>query len=115
MDNKTNGFSTNNGVYPTVLITNDLCDCQPTGENRGYTYIDHSDDDDWVDEHDGNEAEYQIPNRTSFYQLMADICQAIHSNIKGYINRGSGPGDDTTCDIQNAIYLLNDMRSFDLL
>ena len=110
MNYKTNGFSTNNGIYPTVLITDDLMDCQPNGENRSYTYIDHSDDEDWLDEHDDNGAEYQIPDRAAFYQLMDDICMAIHNNIDGY-----EPGDDTTCDVQNAIYLLNDMRSFDLL
>ena len=107
---KFKSFTTEKGTYPTVFTCFDPCDCTPNNPNALYTYIDHTDDDAWVDEHDGNGAEYQIPDRAAFYQLMDDICLAIHNAIDGY-----EPGDDTTCDVQNAIYLLNDMRSFDLL
>lgn len=108
-NNKTTGFSTNNGVYPTVLITDDLMDCQPTPrENAKYTYIDHSDDDDFMDEHDGYGAEYHIPNRAAFYELMDDILLQMHNAIDDY-----EPGDDTSNDVWNAIDLLNNMRSFD--
>ena len=113
-NNKTPGFSTNNGIYPTVVFTYDFCDCAPNNISPLYTYIDHSEDDDYLDSHDDDEAiEIHIPNRMALCQLMNDICLAIHNNIQGYLDINAAPGDDTSNDIWNAIDFLNDLRSYD--
>ena len=109
---KTKGFTTNNHVYPTTLITQDLVDCQPDGNGRSYIYIDHSDDEDYLESHDYQSAEYQIPNRVALYELISDICNAISNQIQ---RSGYSPLDDATCDIEISTNLLNDLTSFDSL
>ena len=107
------GFTTEPGTYPTVLYTDDLMDCQPAGNGRSYIHIDKTDDDEWIEEHDGSTAEYQIPNRIALYQLIADISTMIKNNIQGYLKLNTTPGDDTTDDIHNSIYLLKELQEFD--
>jgi hypothetical protein len=115
-NNFTPGFRTANNTFPTVLLYYDLCDCQPHRENPLYTMIDHSDDEDYMDNHDDDEViEYQIPDRTAFYQLMDDILMAMHNEIQGYQDIQSSPGDDATNDILEAISLLNNMRTYDFI
>ena len=114
--NFTPGFRTANNTFPTVLLSYDLCDCQPHRENPLYTMIDHSDDVEYMDHHDDDEAiEYQIPDRTAFYQLMDDILMAIHKEIQGYQDIQSSPGDDASNDIFEAISLLDNMREYDFI
>lgn len=113
-NNFTPGFRTANNTFPTVLLSYDLCDCQPHRENPLYTMINHSNDEEYMDHHD-EAIEYQIPDRTAFYQLMDDIIMAIHNEIQGYQDIQSSPEDDSTSDIQEAISLLNNMREYDFI
>ena len=115
-NNFTPGFTTPNNEFPTVLFYYDLCDCQPHRENPLYTMIDHSDDEEYMDNHDDDQAiEYQIPDRTAFYQLMDDILMAIHDEIHGYLKINTDPGDDASNDILEAISLLDNMREYDFI
>jgi len=112
---KTKGFTTNNNVYPTTLITYSLGDLQPDTNGRSYIILDHSDDDDYLESHDYRDTEIQIPNRVALYQLVTDICNAISNEAQTYLNMGTAPLDDATNDIEIATNLLNDLTSFDSL
>lgn len=110
---KFRSFTTEKGVYPTTFYCFDLCDCTPYKSRALYTYIDHSEDDQFDD--DDEQIEIQIPNRLALYDLIKDINEAINEVIIGYThaNNPSAPLDDATSSIHVAIDIISELKSFD--
>lgn len=81
-------------------------DCAPNNPEALYIYI-NSDD--------GVSVEIQIPNRLALYDLIKDLSNAISKEIQFYAQGefSTAPGDDATCDIHTAIYILSELQSFD--
>lgn len=106
-------FTTEKGTYPTSFYCFDPCDCTPNNPKALYTYIDHSETDDYEDDYE--QIEIQIPNRLALYDLIKDLSQAIIEEINGYarLKNPSAPLDDASNDIHIAIDIINDLKSFD--
>lgn len=115
-NNFTPGFRTANNTFPIVLYSYHLMDCLPNGKDKLYTMINHSDDQEYMDNHDADqEIEFQIPDRTAFYQLMDDLLLTIHDEIQGYLKINTDPRDDASNDIWEAISLLDNMGEYDTI
>lgn len=110
---KFKSFTTEQGTYPTTFYCFDPCDCTPNNPKALYTYIDHSEDDQYDD--DDEQIEIQIPNRLALYDLIKDLNNAINEEIIGYAQceHPSAPHDDATNDIHTAIDIISELKSFD--
>lgn len=110
---KFKSFTTEKGTYPTTFYCFDPCDCTPNNPKALYTYIDHSEDDQFDD--DDEQIEIQIPSRLALYDLIKDFNMAINNEILGYARceNPSAPLDDATNDIHVAIDIISELKSFD--
>jgi len=111
---------TNNGkdLYPCTFICYDLMDCTPNNSSAQYTITDHSDDDDYLDEHEDRALEIHIPSRLAAFQLIHDINLQVNQEITSYATPSgdlppTAPYDDASSDIMNAIDACQELIHYD--
>lgn len=98
-------------LYPCTINYYSLMDCTPNNLLATYTIIDHSDDEDYLDSHDDDEAiEIIIPSRLAAYQLIKDLNKQINREISSYATPiGNIPPSAPLDDATNDIYLATDL------
>lgn len=106
----TSTFKRTEDQFPVLILSYDLMDVCPEETETTHYEIYKSYHDDYLE--DKGLMLFYCPTRKSFYELMANLCKAIQTELRDEDDIYE-PGDDATGDISEATELLSAMSQYD--